>query len=76
MYSFEKYLEYRHGIVPGEFGYQKSSDPNDKFGIKVDNPIRDFIVGNNPTVNASDLKKLINSLNGRLPRNLRKKPLV
>jgi hypothetical protein len=62
--------------VSGEFGYQKATNPNDRFGIKVDNPIRDYIVGNNPTVNASDLKKLINSLNARLPKNLRKKPLV
>jgi hypothetical protein len=76
MYTFRKFLEYRHGIVSGEFGYQKATNPNDRFGIKVDNPIRDYIVGNNPTVNASDLKKLINSLNARLPKNLRKKPLV
>lgn len=75
MQSFGEFLEYRYGVVPGEFGGKanKRNDPNLKYGYSVDNPIRDYIVGNNPVVSGEELQKLIDTLRKKLPKNLRKK---
>lgn len=49
-----------------------AKDPNSAFGYSDDNPIRDFIVGNNPTVSGEELIKLIRSMR----RKIHKKPLI